>query len=590
MENSDRSKNLLPWFAAFFAMHLAARGIAIYDALETLTFSNMKPWLRGGASDLLMALLLAFFALWLQRKKNWLPQVFFVFWAVALAGNREYVSEWAANISVLDIAGLFDPEFVEGSVLTPRLFITACALGAAGQAAFMLTLMAGESVVFTRRILWILTALPLVAFLFPVIPPQQFWIQENLIEDNLRQIADALTPDRSKPSPSSVLVARRFVAAARKRDLEGELIVTPHPDANILIINVESLSDATLQNGWMPYLKKLSENNLYYPQYILPNLTTIRGLYAQFCGEWTYLGRFGRDNMPRHINKKNVRCLPEILTEQGYYTVYMQGAGLGFQNKGRIIPATGFIEVLGREEMPGKDLYSDWGIDDNTLFNNAMEKIETVETQNQGAPWMISLMTVSTHHPYGVDPSFKPDVPLRERAFLYADEAIRTFIERLQKAGRLDNTLIIISGDESREKRKAQGLGATIIRNQGLLVILSPGREKQVVTAPYMQSDLLVSVLDYAVLEMPPEVGGRSIFREYKNFRQLAFGNYAHQSMFAVWEPGALTQCNTDKWECNVFQIGDKSLFDPELKFEPKRTVSGPTRALFLENENYWRR
>ncbi len=523
-----------------------------------------------------------------RNKRKWLPGAFFLFWSVAMAGNREYIGEWAANISLLDIAGLLNPEFLEGSVLTVRLFLTAGILASVGLAAYMATQFVGGAVVLPRRVRQGLALLPLLIFIWPASPPQ-LWIQQNIVEENLHQFVQMLTPDRSNLSPGWVLEARRLLIASQKPDLQGELFVTPQPDANVIIINIESLSDNILQRGWMPYLKKLADNNLYYSYYILPNLTTIRGLYAQFCGESTYWGRFGRDNMVRHIRDARVRCLPDILTEQGYHTVYLQGAGLNFQNKANIIPATGFMEVLGRGEMPGGDRYSDWGLDDNSLFINALHKIEEIESYHSGMPWMLSLMTVSTHHPYGVDPSFKPNFPLRQRAFLYADQSLRVFLETLQQTGRLNNTLVIISGDESRESRKSlSGLGSTIVRNQGLLVVVTPSREKKRVAQPFMQSDILLSVLDYTVMDIPPEVGGRSIFREYRTHRPIAFANYSQQSIFAFWQAGELTQCRTDKWKCDKYLIGDKTLFDPDLKFAPERAVSGPMRALFQENENYW--
>jgi hypothetical protein len=582
------ANRLFPWVAAFFAMHLTMRGIVAFELVEAGSTTQILPWLRGIVSDALMALALAFFALLLARAKSWLPRAWLIFWALALASNREYISEWAANMSLLDIAGLTEPEFIEGSVLTPRLFITAGLLGLIGQAAYMFTPRLLGEFSLSRQKIYALAVLPLLVFLLPATPPQ-LWIRENIVEENLRQLAYISIPDKQNLSPTAVLAAKRFMTNAKRQDLHGEFIATPHPNANVIIINVESLSDNTMQQGWMPYLRQLADSNLYYPQYILPNLTTIRGLYAEFCGEATFWGRFGRDNMPGHIRKAHVHCLPEVLAEQGYRTVYLQGADLGFQNKGRIIPAAGFSEVLGNGEMPEGERYSEWGLDDASLFANATRKIESIEKEYPGMPWMISMMTVGTHHPYNVNPSFDPKLPLKERAFRYTDQAIKSLTEWLEKTGRLQNTLFIISGDESREGRRSPtGIGATIVRNQGLLVVVAPSQEKQRVEAPFMQTDIALSVLDYAMLPIPPDVGGRSIFRKYKTFRPLAFANYAQNSLFALWQPGELTHCRTDKWRCSNFSIGNKMLFDPEVVFTPTPTKVGPMRALFEENKQYW--
>jgi hypothetical protein len=289
-DTETSANKFLPWFVAFFAMHLAMRVAAVLDGLDTLFFAGAEPWLRGVASDALVALVLAFFSTWLGNKRKWLPGAFFLFWSVAMAGNREYIGEWAANISLLDIAGLLNPEFLEGSVLTVRLFLTAGILASVGLAAYMATQFVGGAVVLPRRVRQGLALLPLLIFIWPASPPQ-LWIQQNIVEENLHQFVQMLTPDRSNLSPGWVLEARRLLIASQKPDLQGELFVTPQPDANVIIINIESLSDNILQRGWMPYLKKLADNNLYYSYYILPNLTTIRGLYAQFCGRVNLLGQ-----------------------------------------------------------------------------------------------------------------------------------------------------------------------------------------------------------------------------------------------------------------------------------------------------------
>jgi len=581
------TRNILFWFAAFFVMHLVARALVALGIVDMLAAETATRWLRGFLSDAAMAALLAFFAAWLAGLRSWLPQTLLLFWAAVLAGNREYIGEWLSNMSVLDIAGLTEPAFIEGSVLTPRLFATFAALALAGEIAYR----------FTRCIRlpgiphlvgWAFLAAPFFVFLVPASPPQ-LWIQENILEENIHQLAHAIIPEKSQLPPGAVAVARRFLAGAKRQDLRGEFIVTPVPNANVIIITVESLSENILHRGWMPYLQSLADNHLHYTQYINPNITTIRGLYTQFCGEGTYLGRFGRDNMPGHIRAASVLCLPEALNQNGYRTVYMQGADLGFQNKKTIIPATGFQEVIGNQEMPEGDRFSEWGVDDFSLFRNAGGKIEKLEAEYPGSPWLVALMTVGTHHPYNVNPSFETHLPLRERAYRYTDQAIKSMVDWLRLSGRLSNTLVLITGDESREGRKGfRGLAATIIRNQGLLIAVTSGEEKLLVDEPFLQSDLALSILDFAVLDASPEIGGRSLFRHYTRFRPIVFADYSQQAIYALWKKDELTRCRTDKWRCDVFKLGEYALFDPALIFVSQPTEILPTRALFEENKRYW--
>jgi len=582
------ARSIIFWFAAFFAMHLAARVLVVLGVADILAAEGVWPWLRGLVSDLAMAILLAFLAVWLAGFRRWLAHILLVLWAAVLAGNREYIGEWLSNMSVLDVAGLTEPAFIEGSVLTTRLFFTLMALALTGETVYRLMRRVNLPAI-SRRTGWALAILPAFVFLIPASPPQ-LWIQENIIEENLRQLVDVFIPDESDLSPSALAAARRFLMGVKRQDLKGELIVTPAPSANVIIITIESLSENILQHGWMPYLQSLADSHLHYTQYINPNITTIRGLYTQFCGESSYWGRFGRDNMVRHIRTAPVLCLPEALNQNGYRTVYMQGADLDFQSKRTVIPATGFQEVLGNWDMPEGNRFSEWGIDDLSLFRNASKKIENIEANYPGTPWMVAMMTVGTHHPYNVDPSFGANLPLRERAYRYTDQAIKSMIDWLRKSGRLSNTLVFITGDESREGRKGfRGLAATIIRNQGLLIAVTPGEEKLLVDEPFLQSDLALSIFDFAVLKAPPEIGGRSIFRHYSDFRPIAFGDYSQRAIYALWKKGELTRCRTDKWKCDTFAIGERALFDPGLIFTSKPAPVLPTRALFEENKRYWK-
>src|SRR5690606_17596307 len=143
------------------------------------------------------------------------------------------------------------------------------------------------------------------------------------------------------------------------------------------------------------------------------------------CGEQTYLGRFGKDWLARHIIDTDRRCLPALLNAAGYHTVYMQGANLGFQNKDKVMTAMKFSEVLGNQELTQGRRFSEWGLADASLFDHARKKIEAQEQAHPGKPWMLSLLTVGTHHPYNVDPEFGADYPLKERAFRYSDIAIK---------------------------------------------------------------------------------------------------------------------------------------------------------------------
>ncbi len=577
------------WLAIFFAVFFAARLISAWDMSETAAMQGPWLWLRGIISDLSIAALVAVCAVGLAVIARWLPYALLFVICLLLAGNREYISEWQSNISFMDAAVMLAPDFVRGSVLTLQLGITAVLLLAVGAAKAWLMRRAVMRFAPPARLFWGACGVLVLLMLLPATPPQM-WVQQNIFEENLRQNVQALLPKGSIRSEKAKIAAERLLQRQNAQDLKGQPFITPQPGANVLFITIESMSGTTVERGWMPYLQNLGNNNMYFRQYILPNITTARGLYSLHCGEQTLFGRYGRDRMAQHIQDKHILCLPKILAGEGYRTIYVQGADLDFQDKGHIMPNMGFKTVYGNERFKSDNWFSTWGPDDISLYKEIEKIIEETERESS-APWMISTMTVGTHHPYNVDPSFDPTLPLKERAFRYADKAIEQLVAWLESTGRLDNTLVVISGDESRETRKASSRqGSVLTRNHGLLVVLTPRRDKLVSQDIYLQNDVPISVLDYLGIKPPPSVPGRSLFRRYDDFRTIAFADYGQNALYMLWRPKQMIACSTNKWDCRRYGLGDKSLFDPEQDFSKfRRTTSDGARALMELNAKRWK-
>lgn len=579
---------LLHWFIVYACLHLSARFVIALDTMDTIGAPHALLWLRSALSDAAMAFLPALLAIGLGRLSRFLPYALLVLWCVALAGNREYIGEWQSNLSALDMAGLFEPAFIRGSVLTPRLAMTACSLGLL---AFAVLWMASRSATAapSKEMAYAGLVIALVTLRLPATPPY-LWMQENPLEENIHQLVRTMALKPSAASPSDIQTARRLLQASRRQDLQGGLIVAPRPRSNVLIVTIESLSEPTMQR-WMPYLKRLADEHLHYTQYINPNITTIRGLYTQLSGEETYFGRFGRDRIAPRLAALNLtdQALPAILNGQGYQTLFMQAAELEFQDKEHVMKGVGFTQVIGDTAATPGDRFSEWGVDDKSLYANAQRAIETLEKEHPGQPWMVTLLTVGTHHPYGVDPSFQPGLPARERAFRYSDLALERLVRWLESTGRAENTLLMITGDESREgKRSAKGVTEAILHNQGFLVVMTPGRDRRQVGDAYAQSDLPVSVLDYLGVPPPAWLGGRSLFRQYDHFRPLVFADYSQAALYAVPRREELIRCDTGNWKCSRYTLPSGTIFETGQALSPQPFQAGVMQAVFEENRARW--
>ncbi|MFW5994855.1 MAG: sulfatase-like hydrolase/transferase, partial [Spirochaetia bacterium] len=215
--------------------------------------------------------------------------------------------------------------------------------------------------------------------------------------------------------------------------------------------------------------------------------------------------------------------LPYALTQIGYHTVYLQAADLGFMSKDRFMPEVGFDEVLGSEHFDSQYVPFDWGPDDRAYFEQAADYIDTTLEEGD-RPWFLTLLTVGTHHPYGVSEDFASEYPNRQAAAIaYLDAALEEFMARLEADGVLEDTAVFIVSDES------HGFGGHPFgRYWGTTVVRVPETDEHVMQKGiFGLIDVPVSVLDYLGADSLAEgFPGRSMLREYDSPRTLHFGPF----------------------------------------------------------------
>jgi hypothetical protein len=237
------------------------------------------------------------------------------------------------------------------------------------------------------------------------------------------------------------------------------------------------------------------------------------------CGDYTKLD----GSTPKALetlstgSKQQLSCLPAKLAEQGFDTHFLQAADLAFMSKDRIMPHIGFQTVCGDNCIKSKNKNAfTWGLDDKNFFEGALSYVQTLNKKPK--PWMLTLLTVGTHQPYDAPDSYLSRYPDAKMASVaYLDESITQFLMALKKNGVLDNTLVIVTSDES------HGIDALRLSSAwGLSLIFAPERNElpDFKQGVYGHVDLAASILDYFGF---PATGlmGRSQFRDYTQGRDM---------------------------------------------------------------------
>jgi len=507
----------------------------------------------GYLSDLAIGSLLLWLAL---RRRLLLGIPLAVIWVVLNLGTVELVSAVGRMPEPADLHYLTDPQFLshstQGGGLTHPWLAGASILAALA----LIIVLATRAPLRKPSMAWLLAPLALLAThaVYQYRSPSEAdqWVQFNLPHKwlaegvSLAQLGVEDWMSRGQPnSPPDV-------SGLTGLDMDGTpLLGEPGRARNVLIITLEGIPGAYLdasrraigshyQDDLMPRLSAWAERGMLTSDYVLHAHQTIRGLYAMLCGDYDKLASGTPKGLELLGNaERAAQCLPAQLRDNGFSTHFLQGAGLRFMAKDQIMPRMGFDTTLGRDwfrNTPYLDFA--WGMDDRSYFEGALSYVDGLRKQK--TPWMLTLLTVGTHQPYSAPADYlERHGSARQAAIAYLDDAIGDFLDGLQQRGVLDDTLVVVTSDESHgienvRLASAWGFNLMLAPEQAQLPSLKHG--------VYGHIDLTASILDYLALPLPADIAGRSMLRDYAHGRQII--SYTNGLLREHDGQGTLTECN----------------------------------------------
>ena len=467
-----------------------------------------------------------------------------------LAANLQNIGLNNNNINIIFYEALKEPAFLWGNALSPAVLgsgaIIACLIWIAQRVLLPRIEKTSES--NSKKLLAALAALSMLTLTTPI-SPYMDWVFTNLVPDNAQNATHMLLFNHDvRQRYFNMKKPPQIFAPLFAHDLQGEQWLHATGKPNILVLSLEDTSMDTLDSGWAPKLRTFADQHILYPNMIALNAETTNGMYALLCGDYPFM-----DNPDESLwwrpygTQKN--CLPKLLREHGYHNIFMTATTIGWYATNLLIRPMKFNENFERQHFQAPDVFEGhWGINDSNFDQAVLDKIRK---QPKDKPWFLMAMTIGTHPDYDATPpdyAKQYDSPA-SAAFHFMDDKIAALLESLKSEGLLDNTLLIITSDESREKRNQNEYG-DFSGNRSFMIVAEPGGGKQRIDTPFMHSDLQTSVLDYLGIEDPGGMG-RSIFRTYTTNRDLIFGNVYHNRIF--WVHGndqSVTNCTNKPWSC----------------------------------------
>lgn len=567
---------------------VAPRCVALVEVQAK--FYRADAW--GFAADVVVGLWVGLVIVALHRWKRWAAAVAVGAWTVLGFLAAEHVRALGAWPDARQMGMLGDSTFVIGSLLRPAhpgWMLLAVSLGAGG-VWWVKKVRYREA---ARRGLLAAAAGTLVLLVAPS-NPADGWRGTHYVAENLGRLWRDRAGGDGLAAAQEIAVGeshRRRVDAWFRTDLGGVRLTAP-PDPqrrpNVLLVVVESLgSDRIGPIHGLPYdlneaphLSALAQRSLFVPRFVNQQRQTNRGTYALLSGALPLLQK-STPRMSVFASLPERPYLPGVLTQHGYRTAYLQSADLAFMAKGPFLKAAGFQEVLSAVGVRPARASSAWGVDDVTLMGETLRWIDAADSKeasnlNAYQPWFLTVVTAGTHHPYMIPDDFAalPGETEDQRAFRYADAAIGHLVAGLDGRNTLNDTLVIVTSDETSATQDQSRVPPEISEAWGVFIASLPNRSRSgAIDGLYGQGDVALSVLDYLGLaESSPPFFGRSVFREYETPRELPFANVYRRQIGVFLEDGG------------VELYGEH--FNPIAKFHPKPASGGQGFAGLTRDES----
>lgn len=255
---------------------------------------------------------------------------------------------------------------------------------------------------------------------------------------------------------------------------------------NVIAIHAESIQNFTLHTTFndeevTPNLNRLASEGLYFS-----NFYAQESVGTSSDSEFTFLTSL----MPASSGTvavsywdRDYSTSLKYLKDMGYYNFSMHANNGTFWNRNMIHPKYGYDKFFYYTKDYEIDEVMGMGLSDKSFFRQSVPKIKEISEKNQN--FYGTMIMLTNHTPFSAASEIDFDVdykyekineetgeketvsaPFLEGTTLgdyfktvhYADSAIGQFIDDLDEAGLLDNTVIVIYGDHDAKIKKSEYL------------------------------------------------------------------------------------------------------------------------------------
>lgn len=302
---------------------------------------------------------------------------------------------------------------------------------------------------------------------------------------------------------------------------------------NVILIQIESLDakiiDYKQQNKLVtPFLNSLKKESMYFDNFYAQK---VNGSFDADLSVLTSLYPVNRSYVFRDLDLSKFKSLPSLLKKQGYQTLAFHNNNRDYFNRAAAYPDLGFDRFYSKRDFK-EDIYpipeeEGLGINDYDYFNQAAETIKQAAKQEK--PFLAYLISLTSHTPFDFYPeSAAEDFPEVNNMLVknyfksinFTDQALKNFFAKLNQAGILNNTLIVIYADHESEIKTLEYNSSrefTLWKKVKIpyhipLFIKYPGLEAGISEREGTTTDITPTILDLlGFKELPEQFVGSSL-------------------------------------------------------------------------------
>ncbi len=342
-----------------------------------------------------------------------------------------------------------------------------------------------------------------------------------------------LTREEEKPRPE----LKNIPYYKKQKQLSGSYKLPQK--TNVILIQVESLDAQIIdyrQQGKQisPFLNNLKKKSLYFENFYAQK---VNGSFDADLSALTSLYPVNRSYVFRDIDLSAFQSLPLLLKKQGYQTMAFHNNDRNFFNRAEAYPDLGIDNFYSQrnfsEEIFPVPEERGLGINDYDFFDAAAERLKEAAAEDK--PFFAYLISLTSHTPF----DFYPETAVEDfaevnnnllqnyfKSINFVDQSLQNFYSKLEAAGVMENTLLVIYSDHESEIKTMEyesGRDFTLWRNVKVpyhipLFIKHPQLESSISEREGTTTDIAPTVLDLlGFKELPEQFVGSSLFLEQED-------------------------------------------------------------------------